>query len=149
MIGCAFAVLNTLGTGFLENALKVVFADAMHQLYQIDRPPALPAARFRQASPATKRVVRGLSTAPKPSALLSLQIAAACDEYPPSSGSHCDLWDLPPKLLPGVERHARRTCNLRRPVEAACNEASLPIKSNQAFNAKKQNEGREDREAGQ
>jgi len=35
------------------------------------------------------------------------------------------------------------------PVETVYNEASLPIQSNQAFNAKKQDEDREDREAGQ
>jgi len=39
--------------------------------------------------------------------------------------------------------------NLRRPLETAYNAASLPIQSNQAFNAKKQDEGSEDREAGQ
>jgi hypothetical protein len=86
MIGCAFAMLNTLGAGVPENALKVVLADTMHQLYQIDRPTAQPVARFRQARRAAKRVVGGLSTALKPSALLILQITAACDEYPPSRG---------------------------------------------------------------
>ena len=58
MIGCAFAVLNMLGTGFLENALKVVLADVMHQLYQSDRPTALPAARFRQAAPGDQTSAR-------------------------------------------------------------------------------------------
>ena len=60
MIGCAFAVLNTLGTGFLENALKVVSADAMHQSYQIDRRTALPAARFRKAAPGNQTSGRRL-----------------------------------------------------------------------------------------
>ena len=32
MIGCVFAMLHTLGPGFLGNAIKVVLGDAMHQL---------------------------------------------------------------------------------------------------------------------
>jgi len=45
-----------------------------------------PRLDFGKPRPATKRVLGGLSTAPKRSALLTLQISAACDEYSRSWG---------------------------------------------------------------